>query len=435
MFRRIFIPVLLVDILILLGSLALTIQYKYGQVSLELWSTHYRFFAPAFALTLLAFYLNNLYTKQIFRSRYWLAVRIFYACLVGFTFAVLYLYFQPELILTPRRFLLINFGIVFILILFWREGLFTIFGRKTWRSNVLFLGSEFSFVQFQNELLESHYLGFNKIERYVPGSGSLANVITKNNITTVIVNSDSELEPEITSELFNIVPLGLQVLPYLDFYEMHFARIPSRYLSHSWFLHTFKYRRKPVFDFFKRIIDIIFGFVGLMVCTILLPFIAIGIKLSSPGPVFFKGERVGKDGKKFIITKFRTMIVWDGADWAKSDDSRITTFGKFLRRSRIDELPQFWNIFIGNMSLVGPRPEQPHIVQNLSKEIPFYDQRHLIKSGLTGWAQISSGYAGTVDESRTKFEYDLYYIKNRSLAFDFEIIAHTIRIILGLKGR
>ena len=436
MFKRNYIFVLLVDLGLMLGSLALALDIKYGSVTKNLWNDHVQYFLPVYIFTLFLFYLYSLYTRQAFRSRYWLAVRICSALLISFIFAVIYLYFQPELNITPRRFLLGNYALITASIILWRWALKTVFSKSIGGLNILFLGDGSIFSSLQSEINSVPHLGFNRIINFDSEKNlKLSELVSKFNITHVVLGPKSEVDSKITSELIAILPMGLVIQPYLEFYEHNFGRIPARSLNHGWFINTFKYQRKPIYDFFKRAVDVVFGAIGMVLNTILFPFIFTLIKLDSPGPLFFKGVRVGKNGRQFEIVKYRTMTVWDGADWAKTNDSRITRVGKFLRRSRIDELPQFWNILVGHMALVGPRPEQPHIVQNLSKEIPFYDQRHLIKCGLTGWAQINSGYASTVEESITKFEHDLYYVKNRSLAFDLEIIAHTLKIIFGLKGR
>lgn len=427
--------VLIVDLGLMLGSLALTLYLKYGQVTSNLWQDHIRYFLPVYIFTLFLFYLYNLYNYQAFRRKYLIAVNILSALAISFVFAVIYLYFQPVLTLTPRRFLLTNYAVIAAVLIIWRWILRYVFSLTASGTNLLFLGDRGLYESLSSELKTHPHLGFKEIIYCNPEEPGLKHIANQKRASHIVVAPNAELNSFSASELMNVLPLGLSIQPYLEFFEQNFTRIPARSLSYSWFVNTFKYQRKPVYDFLKRLIDILFGLVGMVFNAILFPFIALAIKLESQGPIFFRGVRVGKNGKQFKIVKYRTMTVWDGDDWAKDNDSRITKVGKFLRKSRLDEFPQFWNVLIGNMSLVGPRPEQPHIVENLSKDIPFYEQRHLIKCGLTGWAQISSGYAGTVDESRTKFEYDLYYVKNRSLAFDFEIIAHTVRIVLGLKGR
>ena len=194
-----------------------------------------------------------------------------------------------------------------------------------------------------------------------------------------------------------------------------------------------------MYDIAKRGIDITVSVLGGGVVLVLLPLIALAIKLDSRGPILFRQVRSGHAGKLFSIVKFRTMFtdaeVYTGAVWAVEGDPRITRLGRFMRASRIDELPQFWNVLRGHMSIVGPRAERPEFDDQLVKEIPFYRQRYLIKPGLSGWAQIRYPYGASVQDSMEKLRYDLYYIKNRSFLLDTEIILKTIWIALSRSGR
>ena len=170
----------------------------------------------------------------------------------------------------------------------------------------------------------------------------------------------------------------------------------------------------------------------------LFPFIAAAVKLNSPGNVFYTQKRIGKGGQMFWLLKFRSMVQdaeKDGAKWAEKEDTRITKVGNFLRKSRLDELPQLWNVLKGEMSFIGPRPERPEFVRELEKQIPFYQTRHLIKPGLTGWAQINFPYGASVEDAMEKLQYDLYYIKHRSLVLDFGVVLKTIKIVLSRGGR
>ena len=169
-----------------------------------------------------------------------------------------------------------------------------------------------------------------------------------------------------------------------------------------------------------------------------MPFILLGNAIANRGPLFYSQERIGRNGNLFKIIKFRTMVKnaeKDGAVWAKKNDIRITPFGKFLRNSRLDEIPQFINIFTGDMSLIGPRPERPYFVKELSQILPFYETRHIIKPGLTGWAQVKTRYGFSVDDSLLKLQYDLYYIKHRSFFLDINILVKTLSTIIFYRGQ
>jgi len=170
----------------------------------------------------------------------------------------------------------------------------------------------------------------------------------------------------------------------------------------------------------------------------LLALVAVAVRLTSPGPVLYHQERVGQHGRVFVLHKFRSMRSdaeqQSGAVWAKAGDTRVTTIGRFLRRTRLDELPQLWNVLSGHMSVVGPRPERPEFVTDLTRQIPYYGQRHVVRPGLTGWAQVRYTYGASVEDALMKLQYDLYYIKNRSLAFDLFIMVKTVKTVLMRKG-
>jgi lipopolysaccharide/colanic/teichoic acid biosynthesis glycosyltransferase len=184
--------------------------------------------------------------------------------------------------------------------------------------------------------------------------------------------------------------------------------------------------------------DILVAIVGIIFGLLLLPFVYFGNLIGNKGRLFYKQERVGKNGRRFIILKFRTMrydAEVNGAVWATKNDVRITGFGKFLRRTRMDEFPQFYNILKGEMSLIGPRPERPVFVQELSELIPFYDTRHFVKPGLTGWAQVMCDYADSHADSLEKLQYDLYYIKHRNIFLDITILTKTLSTVIFFRGQ
>jgi exopolysaccharide biosynthesis polyprenyl glycosylphosphotransferase len=193
-----------------------------------------------------------------------------------------------------------------------------------------------------------------------------------------------------------------------------------------------------LYPVFREMADIISGLIGFSLLCGAIPFVWVVNRITSRGPLFYRQRRVGKSGKHFMVLKFRTMVVdaeQNGAVWATVNDDRITAMGRFLRKSRLDELPQFWNVLRGEMSLIGPRPERPCFVEMLEKEIRFYRLRHAVKPGITGWAQVHYGYGATVKDAFVKLGYDFYYIKNQSIFLDFMILLRTVSVVLGFKGR
>ena len=219
-----------------------------------------------------------------------------------------------------------------------------------------------------------------------------------------------------------------------NFYEKITGKVLINLLGRNWFLENITQENQEWFIISKRIIDILLALFFGLIALLILPFIALAIKLESKGPLIYKQSRVGLNNKIFTLYKFRSMTKnaeVGGIQWAKKNDDRITRVGKFIRKTRIDEIPQFVNIIKGDMSFVGPRPERPGFVTTLKEEIPFYNERHLVKPGLTGWAQINFPYGASVSDAKQKLQYDLFYIKNESIALDISIILKTINTVFN----
>ncbi len=233
---------------------------------------------------------------------------------------------------------------------------------------------------------------------------------------------------------------GLQVTPMPVLYEEITGRVPVEHVGDNWYvaLPLRPASSSGLFPIAKRAIDLTVALVGLALLAVLLPFLAIAIRLSSPGPIFFGQDRVGRGGRVFRMHKLRSMVAGAESDvplWAADNDWRITWIGRWMRRAHLDELPQMWSILRGDMSVVGPRPERPEFVAALEQDIPFYRLRHAVKPGMTGWAQISLGYVDSPDAARLRLEYDLYYIKHQSVWLDVLIVARTLGHVLQFRGR
>ncbi len=242
------------------------------------------------------------------------------------------------------------------------------------------------------------------------------------------------------NKLITLLEDGFPIREYTQVYEEVTHRIPVQHIDKD-FYKFFPFSRSnqnKFYLFYHRLFDVLVSVLGILLSTILLPFILIGNLVANRGPLFYTQERIGKNGKPFKIMKLRTMVVdaeVSGAQWAKKNDTRTTPFGKFLRRSRIDEIPQFYNIILGHMSIIGPRPERPMFVKELSNIIPFYETRHVVKPGLTGWAQVNTSYGSSYADSLEKLQYDLYYIKHRSVYLDISIVLKTLSTIIFYRGQ
>ena len=247
-------------------------------------------------------------------------------------------------------------------------------------------------------------------------------------------------DPKLTDKLLQYKLEGLQYYNYLEFYEIYESKLPISHLSPKWFLENtgFEIYHNNFNLKAKRLLDLLFALlIGIFAAPVIV-LAAIIVKLESKGPVFFIQERIGEGNKKFNIVKFRSMTTdaeKDGPQWASKNDNRVTKFGKIMRATRIDELPQLWNVLRGEMSFVGPRPEREYFIQQLEKEIPYYNLRHTVKPGLTGWAQVMYPYGASVEDAYRKLQYDLYYIKHHSIPFDVKVLLKTVTIVIFGKGR
>lgn len=272
-------------------------------------------------------------------------------------------------------------------------------------------------------------------------SDRLIEIVEKQHVSDVVVAINGEIRGNTFQALLDVQESGVEIVRMPTMYEELTGRVPIHHLESDWIIRSFvdEARVSGFYEVSKRAVDILGSLVGLGILASLTPFIALAILLDSGLPIFYSQERLGKGGAVFRIYKFRTMrqdAEVDGkARLAQRHDPRITRVGNFLRVTRLDELPQFWNVLRGEMSLVGPRAERPQLVAEFQKQIPFYRARLLVKPGLAGWAQVNYGYAATVEDTAVKLEYDLYYIKHRNIWLDFFIILRTVGTVLGRRGR
>ncbi len=277
--------------------------------------------------------------------------------------------------------------------------------------------------------------------KVVANSKHLLDVIAEHEISDLVVAISGEMRGEMFQALLDAQERGVLIMHMPRVYEELLGRVPIHHLESDWVIRSFvdDLRVSGFYEGAKRVMDVIFGVAGLLVFLIMFPFIALAIVLDSGFPIFYKQSRLGRGGRVFMIYKLRTMrqdAEKDGsAKFASQNDPRITRVGNFLRKTRLDEFPQFWNVLRGEMSLIGPRAERPEWVSHFEKSIPFYRARLLVKPGISGWAQVNYGYTDSEEDTAVKLEYDLYYIKHRNLLMDFQIILRTIGTMLRFKGR
>ncbi|MBM3127937.1 MAG: sugar transferase [Chloroflexi bacterium] len=269
----------------------------------------------------------------------------------------------------------------------------------------------------------------------------LTRLIAQQRVAEIILAITRDLSDDLFHALLDAQELGVEIVPMPILFERITGRVPVEYIGESWYvaLPLSHASSGELYRAIKRAIDLAFALIGLLVFVLLLPFIALAIRLDSPGAIFYSQPRVGQGGRIFTVRKLRTMVRdaerAGQAVWAARNDPRVTRVGRFLRRLHLDEVPQFWNVLRGEMSIVGPRPERPEFVAQLEKQIPFYRLRHAVKPGIAGWAITHSDYVDNVDDARLRVEYDLYYIKHQSLGLDVWILFRTVWHVLAFKGR
>jgi exopolysaccharide biosynthesis polyprenyl glycosylphosphotransferase len=277
--------------------------------------------------------------------------------------------------------------------------------------------------------------------RVLGGSEKLLDTIRQERVSDIIVAISGEMQGEMFQALLDAQEMGIAITRMPVAYEELLGRVPIQHLEADWILRSFvdQARQNGFYELGKRLLDIAGGLVGCGIFMIFLPLIAFAILLDSGRPIFYKQTRSGRGGQPYKIFKFRTMGLDAEPDglpqWAEENDKRATRVGRILRKTHLDELPQFINVLKGEMSLVGPRAERPELVDWFQQHVPFYRARLLVKPGITGWAQVNFGYASTIDETITKLEFDLYYIKHRNLILDLVILLRTPATVFGLRGR
>ena len=401
-----------------------------GGLAAPLFRDHLVNFSIIYVIWMIVFFVYTLFDLSTFRSLRILFSRFLGAMIVNVVIAISYFYLQPDLILTPRRFLFVHLLVSGVGLALWYL-LVQKFLPRLWVRNLYLHGHLYESqldAEIEKFMETNKTIGWKLLGKFEPTAAVDPKAI-------VLLPAAANFEPDELKVLFTAKRQGVEFIEYHQFYEQTQRMVHLSGLTEVWFLRSVSYGRRRVYDMFKRGIDILSGLLGTIIFGILLPFLAAIIKLDSSGPVFFVQERVGQNGQIIRLYKLRTMKQGGATNtWTAPADARITRVGKYLRTLRLDELPQLFNIFKGDLSLVGPRPEQVHIVRDLTEQIPYYNERHSVKPGLTGWAQLHV-YAATVEETKIKLQYDLYYIKHRSLWFDLEIILRTIFHFITLQGK
>lgn len=394
-------------------------------------------FSIIFALWLIVFWVAGLYDLTKLKNE-----NLFYKNLI-ITFAanaavtVSFFYFIPYFIITPKMNLFIDLALTVAILYFWRQ-YFNRWAGKALKIGIVFLGASPETMELKEFLNNNPQLGYHVAGILAPDNAiELENLWQDEKFSLIVSAERFDHSKKLSYLLFRYFKKGVAINDLDKFYETATNRVPISIIQEAWFLENIGQSTKGFYETTKRIFDIIGSIVIGAITLIILSFVILAIEISYPGAVFYRQRRVGKNGQMFTLTKFRSLANnKSDQEMRKPYEEEITVVGKFLRKTHIDELPQVWNILLGQMSFIGPRPEKPELVEKLSEKIPFYEIRYLIKPGIAGWAQLHNPNAGpTFKETMEKLQYDLYYLKNRSIFLDFSIILKTIRILLSGAGK
>lgn len=431
------------DLVAFVLALWLTVTMRYAGIpNTPTFDDHLLPFSFLFILWVAVYFISGLYERQVVILRGILPQILVQAQLVNIALAALFFYFVPMAGITPRTNLFLYLIISLMLVVLWRLFIYRIIVPEK-REDVILIGSGTEMEELKKEVNGNpHYkmrfvssVDTESLES-VDFQADVVARVYQDNISMVVIDLDNQKVQAILPQLYNLLFSRVRFIDMHKVYEDIFDRVALSLLSHSWFLENISAYPKYVYDAAKRIMDVIIALPLTLVSLIVYPFVYLAIKLDDGGPTFIIQERVGKDNKIIRIPKFRTMTTSDKGIWVKENDNRITRVGAFLRRSRIDELPQLFSVIKGDMSLVGPRPDIYDLGMKLSKEIPYYTVRNIIKPGLSGWAQTRQKVPPqSLEETKIRLAYDFYYIKHRSLLIDLKIALQTIATLMSRAGK
>ena len=440
------------DVALFLVSLWVMLFLRYRRVpDVETSIEHLVPFSILFVAWVLVFFISGLYERHTLILKHKLPTVILNAQIANIILAIVFFYFVPYFEIAPKTNLFIYLIVSFLLIFVWRTYGYSFFefGKK---QNAILIGSGGEMKELKNEVNNNAMYNLRFVSSIdldeidtIDFKEDILNIVYSENINIVAVDLRNDKVSPILPALYNLIFSKVKFIDMHRVYEDIFNRVPLSLLKYSWFLENISLSPRITYDSLKRLMDIILSLVLGVFSLAMYPFIIILIKLEDGGPVFFVQERIGKNNKVIKIIKFRTMEIHKEKDGI-AKVGNVTKVGLFLRRTRLDEFPQLWNVLRGNLSLIGPRPEISTLVKLYEKEIPYYDVRHLIKPGLSGWAQLYQenppkfakphGLTPHIphDETRVKLSYDLYYIKNRSFLIDLNIALKTISKLLSRSG-
>ncbi|MFA5997735.1 MAG: exopolysaccharide biosynthesis polyprenyl glycosylphosphotransferase [Candidatus Paceibacterota bacterium] len=431
------------DILAFSLALWLALALRYGSIPTPgLLSDHVAPFTVLFFLWTFVFFVAGLYEKHTLVFKGKLPSLILNTQVINSLLAVVFFYLVPSFGIAPKTVLAVYLVVSFILVVIWRVSIVPHFGFRH-REKAILIGAGSDMQELKEEMNgnERYNLTFvssvdlNQLDG-IAFQEEVVEKIYSEGVTSVVIDLKHEKADAILPSLYNLIFSNVRFLDMYKVYEEVFDRIPLSLVGYNWFLENISFSPHTMYDTLKRMMDVAIAGVLGVVSLVVYPFVIVAIKLDDNGPVFLTQERIGAGNRIIKLWKFRSMRGSDKGKWVTDGDNRITRVGRFLRKSRIDELPQLWNIVRGDISLIGPRPDIEAMGKKLAQELPYYTVRNLIKPGLSGWAQIKQDIAPqSLEETRERLAYDLYYLKNRSFILDLIIALKTMKTLLSRTGR
>lgn len=412
------------------GSLAMTLVLRHGQnLTSKIVQDHIAPFAILYILWVIIFYIFNLYETHSIKPNFTSMRQIVLALLTSGLVGFLMFYLIPYFGITPKTTLIMNVGVFGVLFVLWRTLYYHLFAYR-FQKSIAIIGMSPESSLLVEEITHNRHIGY----KYVGNFETLHEMKFRNVFPDIIVLGRALT----TNELMELSEIKADVIRIMEAFQKMFFKIPVSLMQDTTATKIIEQEDSHMYRFGRRVIDIFFALVVLSITLPITLITALAILVEDGRPVFYFQIRSGKKKKSFSIIKFRSMkknAEINGAQWADTNDSRVTRIGKIIRKLHIDEIPQMINILKGDIALVGPRPERPEFVSKLEESIPYYFLRHTVQPGFTGWAQIKFRYARTELDSKEKFEYDLYYIRNRNIFLDIGIILKTIQIIFTHAGK
>ena len=436
------------DLVVYLFSLIVALAIRYSTIPSEtLVMVHLPSFAILFAIFILVTFSAGLYDKQVAFIRQQIQGLLLRGQIINIFIGAAFFYLAPVGI-APKVNLIIYFIVSTAMLFLWRIVMFPVLSISRQQRAVL-VGTGEDIKDLFDEVNSRDRYGLifkNHIDPNVSVDETVKRIsqaVKESEASIIIADLHNKSIESAMPFLYSLVFSGIKIIDAGKLYESIFDRIPVSMVGERWLVEnsSTSLGNRKIYDLLKRLIDIVVSFVGGIISLIFYPFIILAIKLEDKGSIFIVQERIGSNGKLIKIIKFRSMSGNDNGKYDSNGATKlyVTKVGKFLRVSRLDEIPQFWNVLRGDLSLVGPRPELPRLVEIYNKEIPYYNARHLVKPGLFGWAQIyheaHPHHSVATEDTKDKLSYDLYYIKNRSLLLDTKISLRTMQILMKRAGK